>query len=109
MITAVHLGLNVFFSVVSNAAFRISARSATWSAVLTWQLVGNAAGLTGVIALTCMLRDVPLGIAFPLTTGMSVLGVQLVAATWLFREPINVVQWSGSLLIGVGLVLVLSG
>jgi len=37
---------------------------------------------------------------------MSILGVQMVAARLLFHEPINAVQWTGSLLISVGLFLV---
>lgn len=97
--------LNVLFSIFANAAFRVSARSATWSAVLIWQVVGNLAGVITVVSLTGLLRYMPLTIAFPVTTGMSILGVQLVAAKWLFNEPINGIQWTGSLLIGVGIFL----
>jgi multidrug transporter EmrE-like cation transporter len=98
--------LNVVFSIVANAAFRVSARSATWSGVLTWQLVGNLAGFVTVVCLTGLLRYLPLAVAFPLTTGMSILGVQVVAAKWLFQEQINLVQWTGALLIGLGVFLV---
>jgi multidrug transporter EmrE-like cation transporter len=100
------LALNVAFNILANAAFRVSARSATWSDVLIWQVLGNLAGLVTVVTLTAMLRYVPLRTAFPLTTGMSILGVQVVAARWLFNEPISAVQWAGSLLIGVGVFLV---
>jgi len=105
IITAL-IALNVVFNIVANVAFRVSARSASWSDVLTWQVLGNLAGLITVIALTGMLRYVPLSIAVPVTTGMSMLGVQLVAAKWLFHEPINAVQWTGAVLIGVGVFLV---
>jgi len=98
--------VNVIFSILANAAFRISARSASWSDVLTWQVIGNLAGFITVITLTGLLRYTPLSIAFPLTTGLSILGVQVVAARWLFQEPINSVQWVGSVLIGVGIFLV---
>ncbi|HYR96912.1 MAG TPA: hypothetical protein VEM57_09250 [Candidatus Binatus sp.] len=37
--------MNVIFSILDNAAFHVSARSSTWSEVLTWQLVGSLAGL----------------------------------------------------------------
>ncbi len=100
------VAVNVIFSIVANAAFRVSARSASWSDVLTWQVVGNLAGFVTVLALTGLLRYMPLSIAFPLTTGMSIVGVQVVAARWLFQEPISSVQWVGSLLIGVGIFLV---
>ena len=105
-ITAALIALNVIFSIAANVAFRLSARSATWSDVLTWQVVGNLAGFVTVIALTGLLRYVPLSVAFPVTTGMSIVGVQLVAARWLFHEPINLVQWTGALLIAVGVFLV---
>jgi len=32
--------------------------------------------------------------------------VQVVAAKWLFHEPINALQWMGALFIGVGVFLV---
>jgi multidrug transporter EmrE-like cation transporter len=98
--------VNVIFSILANAAFHVSARSTSWSDVLTWQLFGNLAGLITVLALTGLLRYLPLSIAFPVTTGMSILGVQVVAARWLFNEPIDAVQWAGALLIGVGVFLV---
>jgi multidrug transporter EmrE-like cation transporter len=100
------VAVNVLFSIVANAAFRVSARSASWGDVLTWQVVGNLAGFVTVLTLTGLLRYTPLSIAFPLTTGMSIVGVQIVAARWLFQEPISSVQWLGSLLIGVGIFLV---
>jgi multidrug transporter EmrE-like cation transporter len=105
MISAL-VALNVIFTIVANAAFRFSARSATWSEVLTWQVLGNLAGLATVVSLTGLLRYVPLTIAFPVTTGISILGVQLVAAKWLFNEPVNTVQWAGALLIGLGVFLI---
>jgi multidrug transporter EmrE-like cation transporter len=105
-VMTVLITLNVFFSIVANAAFRISARSVTWGDLLMWQVLGNVAGLITVVSLTGLLRYMPLTVAFPVTTGMSILGVQLVAAKWLFHEPISAVQWIGSVLIGVGIVLV---
>lgn len=98
--------LNVLFSIVANAAFRLSAGGATWSDVLTWQVIGNLAGFITVLALTGLLRYLPLAVAFPVTTGMSIIGVQLVAARWLFNEPIDATQWAGSLLIVAGIFLV---
>jgi multidrug transporter EmrE-like cation transporter len=100
------VALNVVFSIGANAAFRVSARSATWSGVLTWQVVGNLAGFVTVVCLTALLRYLPLTIAFPVTTGMSILGVQIVAARWMFQEPVDLVQWAGAMLIGLGVFLV---
>ena len=80
--------INLGFNVLSNAAFRISALSPNWRGLLIWQVVGNLAGFVTVITLTWMLKYMPLSIAFPLTTGLTVLGVQMVAASWIF----NVIQ-----------------
>ncbi len=104
--TVALVALNVIFSIVANAAFRVSARSATWSDVVVWQVVGNLAGFITVVSLTGLLRDVPLAIAFPVTTGISILGVQLVAARWLFNESITPVQWAGAVLLVLGVFLV---
>jgi multidrug transporter EmrE-like cation transporter len=104
MITAL-IVLNVLFSIVANAALRVSAQSATWTGVVTWQIVGNLAGFVTVLCLTGLLRTVPLAIAFPVTTGLSIVGVQLVAAKWLFHESIDAVQWAGALLIVLGVFL----
>jgi multidrug transporter EmrE-like cation transporter len=99
------LAVNLLFNVLASAAFRISARSASWREVMSWQVTGNAAGFVTAVTLTGLLRYVPLSIAFPVTTGMSILGVQVIASWCLFHEPIDAVQWLGSLLIGVGIFL----
>lgn len=98
--------VNLLFSIVANAAFRLSARGGTWGHVVGWQVVGNLAGFVTVLALTGLLRYVPLSVAFPVTTGVSIVGVQVVAASWLFHEPIEAMQWLGSLVIAVGVFLV---
>jgi multidrug transporter EmrE-like cation transporter len=98
--------LNVLFSIFANAAFRLSAQGATWGDVLTWQVLGNLAGFVTVLALTGLLRYMPLAVAFPVTTGLSIVAVQVVAARWLFNEPIDTTQWAGALLIVAGIFLV---
>jgi undecaprenyl phosphate-alpha-L-ara4N flippase subunit ArnE len=98
--------VNLGFNVLSNAAFRVSATSETWRGLLTWQVVGNLAGFVTVITLTWMLKYMPLSIAFPLTTGMTVLGVQMVAASWIFKESVSARQWLGTLAIVLGIWLI---
>src|SRR5574341_488454 len=98
--------LNMAFNVLANASFRISAMSETWRGILMWQVMGNLAGFITVITLTLLLRHMPLSIAFPLTTGLAVLGVQFVAAIWLFHEPVSQRQWLGTLAIVAGIWLI---
>ncbi len=84
----------------------MSATSQTWQSFLTWQVAGNLAGLGTVLTLTALLRFLPLHVAFTITTGLAVVGVQVVAATVLFHETITPVQWLGSLLgvVRIGLI-----
>jgi multidrug transporter EmrE-like cation transporter len=98
--------VNLAFNVLSNAAFRVSATSNSWRGLWTWQVVGNLAGLVTVITLTWLLKHMPLSVAFPLTTGLTVLCVQMVAASWIFHEPISERQWLGTLAIVLGIWLI---
>lgn len=98
--------VNLAFNILSNASFRVSAMSETWRGIIIWQVVGNLAGLITVITLTWLLKYMPLSVAFPLTTGLTVLGVQMVAASWIFREPISQSQWLGTLAIVLGIWLI---
>jgi multidrug transporter EmrE-like cation transporter len=100
------IAVNLAFNILSNASFRVSALSGTWRGILSWQVVGNLAGLVTVISLTLLLRYLPLSVAFPLTTGLTVLGVLLVASSWIFHEPISGRQWLGTLAIVLGIWLI---
>jgi multidrug transporter EmrE-like cation transporter len=97
---------NLFFNIVAGASFKLSAASPTWRGFLIWQVVGNLAGFITVLALTGLLRYIPLNVAYPVTTGLAVLGVQVAAASMLFHESINSAQWLGTLLVVVGIMLV---
>jgi multidrug transporter EmrE-like cation transporter len=100
------LALNLVFNIVGNASFKMSTTTENVRGFLAWQVVGNSAGLITVLTLTAMLRFVPLSIAYPLTTGLAVIGVQIIAAAALFHEAISPVQWLGTLCIALGIVLI---
>ena len=100
------LAANVIFNIIANASFKVSALSASWRPFLSWQVIGNLAGFLTVLTLTWLLRFMPLHIAFTVTTGLAVLGVQIGAAAWIFHEPVSPLQWTGTALVGVGLLLV---
>jgi multidrug transporter EmrE-like cation transporter len=69
-------------------------------------VIGNLAGFITVLTLTRLLRYLPLSITFPLTTGLTVIGVQVVAAAALFHEPISARQWAGTAAIVISIFLV---
>ncbi len=96
---------NLLFTVIANASFKLSALSTSLSRFIFWQVIGNLAGFVTVIILTLLLRHQPLSIAFPLTTGLGVIGVQVFASRIFFNEPISPTHWLGTLLIFFGIVL----
>ncbi len=100
------VGANLLFNIVAGASFKLSAESPNWRGFLIWQVIGNLAGLITVLALTGLLRYISLHIAYPVTTGLAVLGVQVVAARLLFHETIGPAQWLGTLFIVVGILLI---
>ncbi len=99
-------GANLVFNVVANASFKVSASSTNWRGFLLWQVIGNLAGLITVLTLTALLRYIPLAVAYPVTVGLAVIGVQVVGALILFRETISLMQWAGTLLIVIGILLI---
>jgi multidrug transporter EmrE-like cation transporter len=100
------MAANLFFNVIANASFKVSATSPNWRSFVTWQVIGNLAGFVTVLTLTGLLRFIPLHIAYPVTVGLSVIGVQVGAVRWLFHEPVTQAQWLGTLLIAAGILLV---
>lgn len=119
------VGANLIFNVIANLSFKLAAFSPTWRSFLGWQIIGNLAGLITVLTLTALLRFLPLHVAYPVTTGLAILGVTVAAAglhrllhasgiaPWrheaaglMFQESISTPQWLGVLLIIAGIVLV---
>jgi multidrug transporter EmrE-like cation transporter len=73
---------------------------------LLWQVIGNLAGFVGVLAYTALMRGgISLHVAYPLTEGLTAVGVQLVGGMLVFREKISPVTWVGTGLILSGIVL----
>jgi multidrug transporter EmrE-like cation transporter len=96
---------NLLFNIVANAGFKFSALSPNWRGFLAWQVIGNLAGLITVLTLTALLRFLPLHVAFTVTTGLAVLGVQLGAAALIFHETISRNHWLGALLVVLGILV----
>jgi multidrug transporter EmrE-like cation transporter len=97
---------NLAFTVLAKIGFKLSAASSNWRGFWFWQIAGNLAGFIGVLTLTWLLRFVPLHIAYPVTMGLAVIGVQVIAAQFLFRESIGPLQWVGTGLVTAGIVLI---
>lgn len=97
---------NMAFNILANVCFKYSAHSPNLQQFLKWQIIGNLAGFATVLTLTWLLRFIPLYVAFPLTTGLAVIGVSVVGGALFFNETISATQWLGVLAITVGIVMV---
>lgn len=100
------IGANLLFNIIANTSFKISAHSPDWRRFLLWQVIGNLSGFITVLALTGLLRYIPLSVAFPVTTGLAVIGVQVLAAVWLLGETVSPTQWLGTVLVVLGILLI---
>ena len=96
---------NMAFNIISNLCFKYSSAASSVHNFIVWQVVGNLAGFVTVITLTWMLKYIPLNVAFPLTTGLAVIGVNVVSDLLFFNETISASQWLGTLLVIAGIVL----
>jgi multidrug transporter EmrE-like cation transporter len=96
----------VFFTVVSNVGFKRSAASSGPRDFLRWQVMGNLAGFLSVLALTGLLRFIPLHLASAFTYGLGFVAVQVIGAHLIFGEAITSSQWLGIALITGGIVMV---
>jgi len=106
-LAALFLG-HLAFTTLASVGFKLSSASSGWRGFLLWQIAGNLAGFVGVLALTGLLRLIPLHVAYPVTQGLALIGVQVVAARLLFRETIQPLQWVGTGLVVAGIALISS-
>lgn len=104
-VTILILG-NLAFTVLATVGFKLSAASSGWRGFWFWQIAGNLAGFAGVLTLTWLLRLIPIHVAYPVTVGLAVIGVQVVVARLFFRESIGLLQWVGTGLVTAGIVLI---
>jgi multidrug transporter EmrE-like cation transporter len=101
--------VNLLFNIVANGCFKLSAESGSIRGFITWQVVGNLSGFITVITLTEMLRYVPLHVAFPVTTGLAVIGVQMVSGRLFFGESVSSHDWLGAFLVVIGIMFLTKG
>jgi multidrug transporter EmrE-like cation transporter len=94
------------FATASNTLLKLAAGTGeTWRLVLLFA-AGNLVGFVGVLAYTGLLRTLPLHVAFPLSRGLVVLGVQVVGALVVFHEAVTLREAGGVLLVTAGIILV---
>jgi multidrug transporter EmrE-like cation transporter len=97
------------FVTSANVFLKVSAEAREPWLFVTMFAAGNLAGFVGVLAYTGLLRTLPLHLAFPLSRGIVVLGVQLVAALLFFHETFRLTEAAGAVLVTAGILLVGAG
>lgn len=105
MRTLLLLFADVTANTTAHACLKKSADVRGLRLFVLWQAAGNGAAFLGVLAYTMLLRTMSLHVAYPLTEGITAVGVQLVAGILLFRERIPPIAWVGTGLILSGIVL----
>jgi len=109
MIHALFLAGYLAVVTAANVFLKLSAQAAGIWAFLALQLAGNLCGLGGVLLYTGLLRKLPLHVAFPLSRGVAVLGVQLVASLLVFHESFKVTEALGTAVVAAGVILLGTG
>ena len=94
------------FVTASNVFLKLSADAHGTAAFLVMFAAGNVAGFVGILAYTGLLRTLPLHVAFPLSRGLVVLGVQLLASVVFFRETFTLREAAAVVLVTAGIILV---
>ena len=89
----------------AHVCLKLSAARKGLKVFVVWQVLGNLAGFVGVLAYTALMRGMSLHVAYPLTEGLTAVGVQLVGGMLLLREKIPAPAWAGTCLILSGIVL----
>lgn len=105
MRTVLFLACYCIFVTAANALLKLSADAVGVWAFLVFQVAGNLAGLAGVLLYTGLLQKMPLHVAFPLSRGVGVLGVQLVASLLVFHEVFKPTEAAGAVVVAAGIVL----
>jgi multidrug transporter EmrE-like cation transporter len=101
--------VNLGATVLSQIGLKWAANSQNWHGFITGQVVGNLAGFVGVIALTLLLRFVPMHLAMAISMGFGFVLVQVVAAHWVFHEALQIEQWLGVGLVAIGIIVISYG
>lgn len=94
------------FVTSANVFLKLSADAGTVWYFLAMQIAGNLAGFVGILAYTGLLQTLPLHVAFPMSRGLVVLGIQVVASFVVFHEVFRLTEAIATALVAAGIILV---
>jgi multidrug transporter EmrE-like cation transporter len=105
VIVALLLLANMTANTAAHIFLKRSAAGGGVKRFLFWQVLGNLVGFVGVLAYVFLLKGMPLHTAYPLTEGLSAIGVQIVGGLLVLREKIRPLAWAGTGLVLAGIVM----
>lgn len=105
MIVALLLAANMAANTAAHVMFKRSAAGQGAGKFLLWQAVGNLASFGGLVCYTLLLKRMPLHTAYPVTEGLTAVGVLLVGSLLVYKEKIRPLAWAGACLVLAGIVL----
>jgi len=106
MRNAIYLLCYLAIVTTANVLLKVAADAGISGTSLLYFIGGNLAGFAGILVYTALLRTLPLHIAFPLSRGLVVLGIQLVASFLIFHESIRPTEAAGAVLVAAGIIVV---
>ncbi len=106
MLSFLLLAGNMTVNTAAHICLKLSAAGRDAKHFLFWQVLGNIGGFLGVLAFTALLRGMALHVAYPLTQGLTAIGVQLVGGKLVLKERIPPLAWAGTGLILAGIALI---
>jgi multidrug transporter EmrE-like cation transporter len=105
VIAALLLAVNMAANTAAHIMFKRSAAGTGAKRFLAWQVAGNLVSFGGLVCYTLLLKRMPLHTAYPVTEGLTAVGVLLVGSLLVYRETIRPLAWAGACLVLAGIVL----
>ncbi len=103
--TLLLLAGDVAANTAAHICLKLSAARRGVRLFLAWQAAGNFASFLGVLAYTALLRTLSLHAAYPLSEGLTAVGVQVVGSLIVLKERISPAAWVGTGLVLCGIVM----
>lgn len=101
--------LNQVLNVGATIGFALSGLAGGFGSFVFWQVVGSVFGLGAQITFAGMVRLGSVRLANSIGIGLAFVSAQVFSAYWFFKEPFSAVQWLGTALIFIGILLIALG
>lgn len=93
----------------SQIGFKYAAGAGSMKSTILWFLGAGVAGTVSMVLYTVFLKYVPLHVGYALLFGLGFVVVQVVAARFILKEQVSMLQWIGAAVVVAGIVLIAVG